>query len=100
VTVCPHTHKQCGCQPDEGTFCSHEYVAELQARAVLRTFVSDDFTGLWSVGTAAVVIAVDEEAARVLLDAECRKHGLSGFDGTLREFPAVAHAVVICDGNY
>jgi hypothetical protein len=69
----------------------------------MRVFTSDDFAGHWPVGTAAVVVAPDEAAARVLLLAELATHGLAdqprGF--TLRELDTVVPAaVVLNNGDY
>jgi hypothetical protein len=61
--------------------------------------VSNDFTGHWPVGTAAIVIADSEEDARRYLTnaLEARKLPQSGF--TLREITEYG-AEVLCDGDY
>lgn len=66
----------------------------------MRLFYSDDFTGHWPVGTAAVVVANDETEAAMLLEQRLSEHGLS-FDGRLIEIDATQPmALVIADGNY
>lgn len=67
----------------------------------MRLFSSKDFEGHWPVGTAAVVMAEDEAAARVLLLAELKEHHLSVGEFTLQEIPmGKPLAVVLSDGDY
>jgi hypothetical protein len=67
----------------------------------MRVFTSNDFTGHWPVGTAAVVVAEDKEAAKKLLTAKLKAEGLK-FDGTLREINihSTAEAIILNNGNY
>lgn len=66
----------------------------------MKVWTSCDFEGHW-VGTAAVVVAPDEDAARALLEDACRKAGLKGFDGTLQPLPLEQPAALILqDGDY
>lgn len=66
----------------------------------MRVFTCNDFTGHWPVGTAAVVVAEDKEAAKKLLTAKLKAAGLK-FDGNLREVNIhMAEATILNDGNY
>ncbi len=72
----------------------------------MKIFYSTDFEGHWPVGTSAIIVAKDEEAARVLLEAEAKGRGLTGrqSDGspaTLHELSSRGEKVIILtDGNY
>ena len=67
----------------------------------MQVWISEDFTGHWPVGTAAIAVAETEEDARARLDAACKESGLKGFDGTLRLISqAVSQAYVINNGDY
>jgi hypothetical protein len=67
----------------------------------MKVFYSTDFEGFYPVGTAAIVIASNEEEARTLLDAEIKKHGLPDTDYTLHKVSkGRAKALIIVDGNY
>jgi len=63
----------------------------------MKTYYSTDFTGHYSVGTAAVVKAKNIEEATKLLTEELERCGLM-FDGTLQELKS--GAIVLDDGNY
>ena len=66
----------------------------------MNVYYSNDFTGIWPVGTAAIVVAESEEEARKLLDRKLGDIGLV-FDGTLVLVDdTVAEAIVLRDGNY
>jgi hypothetical protein len=66
----------------------------------VKVFVSSDFTGHYPVGSAAVVVAANEDEARALLTAELAKEGLV-FDGTLKAMKTNApHALILCNGEY
>lgn len=67
---------------------------------VMRIFVSNDFHGVWPVGTAAVVVAEDFDHAVKLLTEKLAETGLR-FDGTLQEVSLKQPiAIVLRDGNY
>ena len=71
-----------------------------RADSPLRLFYSDDFTGHWPVGVAALVVASDEKEAALRLGLMLNARGLK-FDGTLTEVPLACPGVVILrDGNY
>ncbi|KKB80792.1 hypothetical protein VW35_00865 [Devosia soli] len=67
-----------------------------------RVFVSTDHASHWPVGCASVVVALSEEQARGLLDAELRAHGLNPNEPyTLKEIgQGEPVAIVLCDGQY
>jgi len=66
----------------------------------MKVFYSNDFTGIWPVGTSAVVVAPDEENANRMLSDELGRIGMR-FDGTLVEIDVgKQHAIVLQDGNY
>lgn len=70
----------------------------------MKLFVCNDHAGYWPVGTASVVLATDEVAARDALNAELKSRGLA--DDKLEPFtlqeidPAAPRVLVLCDGNY
>ncbi len=72
----------------------------------MKMFSCTNFEGLYPVGTAAVVVAPDEEAARQMLESELKKRGHTGRQGdgspiTLREINAkIPEVLILCDGNY
>lgn len=68
----------------------------------MRIFVSTDHDGHFPVGVASVVIAADEAAARVLLDAELSGQGLDPTKPyTLLELVGMApRALILSNGDY
>ncbi len=67
---------------------------------MLRVWTSNDFVGHWPVGTAAVVVAETESAARTLLAGEMAACGLDT-EFTLKALSlANQQALILCDGNY
>lgn len=67
----------------------------------MRVFVCNDFTGYWPVGTAAVVVADDEVAARGLLAQALRDKKLDDGGFTLTEVDTGKAAVrILNDGDY
>ena len=65
-----------------------------------RVFVSNDFLGFWPVGTAAVIVAANEDDARRYLNNALTARGLDpNQGGTLRELVNYG-AEILCDGNY
>ncbi len=71
---------------------------------MIRLFVCTDHDMHWPVGAASVVLAQDEEQARVLLDSELVSRGLKPYAKKpyqLREIPLdQLMAEVLVDGNY
>lgn len=69
---------------------------------VLRVWVCVDFEGFYPVGSAAVVVAKDEETARTKLREALEDHGLGGQDEfKLTEVLVdVPGAIILVDGNY
>lgn len=69
----------------------------------LRVFASRDHDGVW-LGGVSVVVAADEAAARALLDAALREHGLqpgAAAPYSLREIDlSQPAATVLWDGDY
>jgi hypothetical protein len=66
----------------------------------MKIYTCVDFTGHWPVGSAAVVVAKDEEMARKILLTELHKIGL-GSEFTLQELDIdYQNARILCDGNY
>lgn len=69
---------------------------------MMKVFVSNDFHGVWPVGTAAVITAETKEEAEHLLIAELNTRGLK------QEKPfavyaldlSVKAAIILNDGNY
>ncbi len=69
---------------------------------MMDVFVSTDHDGHYPVGVASVVVAEDEERARLLLNEELKAHGLSpAVKYTLRRLNTGAErAFVLLDGDY
>lgn len=71
---------------------------------MMRLWTCNDFKGHWPVGSAAVVLAENEDRARELLDAAIKGRSLP--DGLQSDEPivevdmGVEQAIVLCDGNY
>ncbi len=66
----------------------------------MKTFYTNDFTGHYPVGTAAVVIAKDGEDARRKFRAMFKKHNLPQcYKWTIHELTE-GPAVILIDGNY
>lgn len=66
----------------------------------MKVFCSNDFTGHWPVGTAAIVVAPDYELAVTLITDELKRAGLK-WDGNLREVQTQNTQVIILrDGDY
>lgn len=66
----------------------------------MKVFCSNDFTGMWPVGTAAIVVAPDYEIAVALITAELKSGGLK-WDGTLKEVQTQNTQVIILNnGDY
>ena len=63
----------------------------------MKVYYSNDFSGMYAVGTAAVVRADNVEEATLLLSKALEERGLE-FDGTLTEFKSKG-AVVLRDGD-
>lgn len=69
----------------------------------MKVFYSNDFRGHWPVGTAAIVVAKDQDEARRLLIIQAKFRGLdlSDDDFTLKELSTDWRgAVILADGNY
>lgn len=73
----------------------------------MKVFTCSDFTGVYPVGTAAVVVAADEAAARDLMRAQLMQLAkvsrgyVPSDDFTLQELATdLPHVVVLCDGDY
>ena len=74
----------------------------------MKIYTCDDFEGHYPVGAAAVVVAPDRPAARVLLARALTERGLpyrgtrgQGAEPTLTELDTTtAAAFVLVDGNY
>lgn len=69
----------------------------------MKVWTNTEFKGHYPVGTAAAVVADTAREAAALLNAELKEHGLEA-SATADQFvelsTAMAHAVVLCDGNY
>jgi len=68
----------------------------------LRVWTCDDFRGFYPVGSAAVVVAKDEETARTKLREALEDHGL-GEQGDLpltEVLTDVPGAIILVDGDY
>jgi hypothetical protein len=64
-------------------------------------FTCNDFEGFYPVGTAAVVVANNEEEAKKMLIDELDKRGLPQTDPTLTFVHTLSPSVhILCDGNY
>lgn len=74
---------------------------EVRKDFVMRVFTCNDFTGFYPVGTAAVIVADTEEAARGMLDEVLADKGLKPDPYTLVEIDVCCFQVsILCDGNY
>ena len=66
----------------------------------LRLFASNDFTGHYPVGSALIVVAVNEDEALKLAKDKCAENKLV-FDGTLIEIDLCASgSYMLVDGDY
>lgn len=66
-----------------------------------KVWMSVGFQGFWPVGTAAIVVAQDEDQARELLRQELTRIGLAQNDFTVEEVDLKhPRALVLNDGNY
>ena len=66
----------------------------------MKVFYSDDFTGKWPSGVAAVVVASDRRQAKRLLRKALKERGLE-FDGSIKGIDTTnPNVVVIDDGEY
>lgn len=69
--------------------------------AVMRLYICTDHAGHWPVGVASIVVAHGKDEAKGLLLRELAKEGLDTEPFTLTEVDlSVAHAHVLCNGNY
>jgi len=67
----------------------------------MKVFISNDFEGYWPVGSAAVIIADNEEQARELLNERVRLiSGKAHNEFTLIELELYEQCIILCDGNY
>ena len=67
----------------------------------MKVFTSNDFTGFYPVGTAAVVVAEDKVTAYERLREALIGHGLPGDDFTLREVDTENEGwEILQNGNY
>ncbi len=64
----------------------------------MKVYYSNDFSGVYAVGTAAVVRADNLEEATLLLSTALAERGLE-FDGTLTEFKGKG-VEILRDGDY
>ena len=68
----------------------------------MRVWTHNQFQGHWSVGTAAVVVAPDQESAKDYLDLFLAEAGLPECDAS--EFKELlctdGQVVILCDGEY
>jgi hypothetical protein len=66
---------------------------------MMKVFYSNDFEGMWPVGTAAVVVAEDEQDAKLLLGAEIK--WTNNRDFTVQELDlSERKAVILNNGDY
>lgn len=69
----------------------------------MKVFYNKTFTGHWPVGSAAIVVAADQEDAARLLRLTLIKSGLKG-DVEIKDMVHVNtrqfQAIILCDGNY
>ena len=66
-------------------------------------FTCTDFTGVWPVGTAAVVVADSVDNAREILSARLVSVGLPPLkdeDELKVVDTGIANSVILCDGDY
>lgn len=70
----------------------------------MKVFTSNDFKGYWPVGSAAVIVAENEEQARRMLNAVFMVQGPKQYPDhryTLVEIDTTCYQVsILCDGNY
>jgi hypothetical protein len=70
----------------------------------MKVFTADGFRGHYPVGTAAVIMAENEEQALLLLNDELKKHDLPvttmADSGITHRKTNIADVVILCDGNY
>lgn len=69
----------------------------------MRVWTCNDFKGMWPVGSAAVVVAKDEEQARRILDWDLRQRGLDGLrdsDRIIEIDTDTPDVRVLNDGDY
>lgn len=69
----------------------------------MNVYTITGFTGHWPVGTSAVVVAEDRDAAKVALEDELRRVGLSqkiSRDEFQILCPLVQSVVILNDGEY
>ena len=66
----------------------------------MKVYCSNDFTGFWPVGTAAIVVAPDFETAALLIEKELGTRHLK-WGGTLKEVQTEnAQVIILNDGVY
>lgn len=67
----------------------------------MNVYTCDDHEGHWPVGTASIVIAENEDAARRLLIKELAKQGLHDDDFTIKLVDTTQEqAIVLRNGDY
>lgn len=70
---------------------------------MIKVWTNTKFSGHWPVGVAAVVIAVNEEEAAVILNSRLKEGGLKGdaeASDMRRLLMANGNCAILCDGNY
>jgi hypothetical protein len=64
-------------------------------------YLCTDHDGFWPVGVSSVIVARDEDHARLLLNNELTKRGLKVTPYTLQPLDTkTAHALILRDGDY
>jgi len=67
----------------------------------MKVFVCNDHDGYWPVPTASVIVAKDEEDAKVMLRKELESKGLKTEWFTLKELDVTKEQVeMLSDGDY
>lgn len=67
----------------------------------MKVFTCIDHAGFYPVGTASVVVAPNEDEARVVLESALKERGLPATKFTLKELHLVMPvARILCDGDY
>lgn len=72
----------------------------------MKIFYTNEFEGVWPTGTAAIIVAKDEKAAKLLFEAEAQRQGLTGkqSDGSdinLKELGLKnEQAIILNNGGY
>lgn len=67
----------------------------------MKVFVCNDHDGYWPVPTASVIVAKDEEDAKVMLRKELESKSLNTELFTLKELDVTKEQVeMLSDGNY